>query len=157
MAHWYRVVRRAILLSLGFLLAVVTYAIAVEPNWLEIQTVELSLPLLEPEFDGYRIVQISDIHLADGGLDGISVQRLHRFVSAVNRLTPDLIAITGDFFSHTPSDYADELSTELRQLQARDRIVAVLGNHDHWVDPQNVRDALNSAGVLELRNDIYTL
>ena len=157
MARRYRAVRRAIVTCLGLLLALVTYAIAVEPNWLAIRTVELVLPHLEPEFQGYRIVQISDIHLADGGADGMSVKRLHRFVTAINRLSPDLIAITGDFFTVTPSDYADELAHELGRLQAGDRVVAVLGNHDHWVDPQNVRDALIAAGVVELRNDIYTL
>ncbi|MGK7910049.1 MAG: metallophosphoesterase [Synechococcus sp.] len=157
MARRYRAVRRAIVMGVGVLLAVATYAIALEPNWLDIRTLDLALPHLESEFQGYRIVQISDIHLADGGLDGMSVKRLHRFVTAVNRLSPDLIAITGDFFTVTPSPYADELAGELGRLQARDRVVAVLGNHDHWIDPQNVRDALSAAGVLELSNEVYTL
>ncbi|MEO0356658.1 MAG: metallophosphoesterase [Cyanobacteria bacterium P01_A01_bin.3] len=157
MARWYGALRRAIVVGLGTLLAIATYAIAIEPNWLAVRTLDLALPHLEPEFQGYRVAQISDIHLADGGADGMSVKRLHRFVTAINRLSPDLIAITGDFFTVTPSDYADDLARELGRLQANDRVVAVLGNHDHWVDPQNVRDALAAAGVIELRNDIYTL
>lgn len=157
MARRYRAVRRAMLMGMGLILAVATYAIALEPNWLAIRTVDVTLPHLESEFQGYRIVHISDIHLADGGLDGMPVKRLHRFVTAIDRLAPDLIAITGDFFTVTPSAYADELAYELGRLQASDRVVAVLGNHDHWLDPQNLRDALSAAGVVELRNDVYTL
>lgn len=157
MGPWYRKVRQIVIIGLGLAFALATYAIAIEPNWLHVHRLSLTLPHLESAFQGYRIVHISDIHLADGGKDGISVQRLHRFINRINRLHPDTIAITGDFFTHTPSKYANELATELARLQAGDRVVAVLGNHDHWVNPQSVRDVLNRAGVLELNNDIYPL
>ena len=157
MGDCYRRGRQMVMLGLGIAIAVATYAIACEPNWLAINRLELSLPNLAPEFQGYRIVQISDIHLADGGAEGMSARRLHRFLGSVNRLNPDLVAITGDFFTHTPSSYAEDLTRELAQLQASDRVVAVLGNHDHWTNPQTVRNALARAGVMELSNDIYSL
>src|SRR5690349_19126658 len=73
--------------------ALLAYAAAVEPNWIEVRAVSLTLPRLGPAFDGYRLVQISDIHAGKW----MSDLRLERIVNRVNAEQPDLIAITGDF------------------------------------------------------------
>ena len=142
---------------LSIALALAAYAIAIEPNWPIVNRLTLELPHLAPAFTGYRIVQISDIHLGDGGLKGMPAKRLHRFVALVNDLQPDLVAITGDFVSYTPSPFATVLEEELSHFQARDGAVAVLGNHDHWLAPNDIRSALHNANVLELQNDVYTI
>jgi len=137
------------LLSLGGL----SYATHIEPGWIEINRMSLKLPSLQPEFDGYQIVQISDIHM-NSWMNGA---RLTGLVETVNRLSPDLIAITGDFISHNAHIYSSEMACALRNLFAPDGILAVLGNHDHWSDAEVIRQALQQAGVLELQNQAYSI
>ena len=71
------------------------YAREVETRRVEVRPVELTLPRLAPEFDGYRIVQFGDLHLDDWSRP----ERLHRIADKVNEQHPDLVAITGDFGS----------------------------------------------------------
>ncbi len=150
--------RRALTLRLatgaGLLgLATLAYARYVEPQWVEVVHQELTLPRLAPEFDGYKIVQISDMHLDEY----FEQSRLMRFVRLVNEQKPDLIAITGDFVHYDAQRFAPILVECLRELAPRDASVAVLGNHDHETDPDVVREALREAGVIELRNLVHTL
>jgi hypothetical protein len=122
-------------------------------NPIEIRHLHLVLPRLQPEFSGYRLVQISDIHV-DGWM---SRQRLAEIVDQVNRLEPELVAATGDFFTHSPQRYADDLIIPLKNLSAPDGVVAVLGNHDHGSGPEPVRAILRQAGVIVLTNTAHTL
>lgn len=114
----------------------------------EITRISLPIPGLPQSFHGYRIVQLSDLHIGTW-LDG---NRLARTVRQVNAMKPDLIAFTGDFVTYHPGLHAGELFRGLRDLKARDGSVAVLGNHDHRLDPAAVRRILRSAGVRELKN-----
>ena len=128
------------------------YSRYVEPYWVAVERVALTLPRLAPPFDGYRIVHISDFHL-DGWM---TPERLERVVDLVNEQEPDLVAITGDFVA-VSVDYISGLPGPLGRLKAADGIVAILGNHDHMNDAGAVRRALSSAGVVDVSNDVYTL
>ena len=99
------------------------------------------------------MAQISDIHMGDW----MNAERLSDVVRAVNAQSPDLIAITGDFVTQDAGSHARDLIKGLSQLKARDGVVAVLGNHDYWSDPQVVRDVLVASGVRELENSVQTL
>ena len=136
----------------GALLSGLTYAREVEPYWVAIERVTLTLPRLAPPFDGYRIVQISDIHL-DGWM---TPERLESIVDLVNEQEPDLVAITGDFVA-VSADYISGLVGPLSRLRATDGAVAVLGNHDHLNDAEAVRRALSRAGVVDVGNAVHTL
>jgi uncharacterized protein len=61
------VVRAIKVLLVGCVLvfSVSIYAHKIEPNWLDVTTTEIKLPNLERAFDGYRIVQITDLHAGD--------------------------------------------------------------------------------------------
>ena len=74
------------------------YVHKIEPNWLEVTQIEVRLPKLDRAFDGYRIVQVTDLHAGDG----IDRAQLQKVVAAVNAQTPDLIVITGDRVSRLP-------------------------------------------------------
>ena len=119
------------LLGMGSL----AYAQHVEPDWIDVAERHLRLPRLDSAFQGYRIVQLSDLH-ADAWM---TPARLETFVALANAQRPDLIAITGDFVTHDPEIYAPSLITALRKLKAPDGVVAILGNHDHWTDADVVR------------------
>jgi predicted MPP superfamily phosphohydrolase len=139
-------------LSAAVGVSVFFYSRYVEPYWVAVERVTLTLPRLAPPFDGYRIVHISDFHL-DGWM---TPGRLERVVDLVNEQKPDLVAITGDFVA-VSVDYISGLPGPLGNLRAADGVVAVLGNHDHMNDAGAVRRALSSAGVVDVSNGIYTL
>jgi uncharacterized protein len=130
------------------------YAREVETRRLEVRNVLLTLPRLAPEFDGYRVVQIGDIHLDDWTKPG----RLRGITQKVNEQRPDLVAITGDFASYS-AEQLDErrLIEALRSLIALDGCVAILGNHDYLTDVKLVRRCIREGGVTELINDVRTL
>lgn len=130
------------------------YAREVETRWIEVRRVGVTLPRLAPEFDGYRVVQLGDIHLEEW----TRPRRLNRMVDLVNAQEPDLIAITGDFLSYSADPGVPRRLVEaLRGLRARDGSVAVLGNHDYLTGAELVRRCIREAGVTELVNDVYTV
>ncbi len=145
-----RVVAATALLGAGGLL----YARELETRRVEVRPVELTLPRLAPEFDGYRLVQFGDLHLDDWS----KPERLHRIADKVNEQHPDLVAITGDFGSYSAREFDEERLIEaLRRLSARDGCVAILGNHDYLTDVRLVRRCIREGGVTELINGVRTL
>jgi predicted MPP superfamily phosphohydrolase len=115
---------------------------------------EISLPLagLAPGTPPYRIALLSDIHFGNRAMQR---GRLERIVAAVNDAKPDLVVIVGDFVNGRAGKLESdprELTGPLSGLRARDGVVATLGNHDHWTDPNAVRAALEAAGVKVLVN-----
>ncbi len=100
-----------------------------------------------------HLVLISDIHVA--GPD-MPPSRLRNLVEKVNRLSPDLVLLAGDFISdkRTATRFypVEEAIAPLAGLKARLGAVAVLGNHDHWRDAAATRRALAAAKVRVLDN-----
>lgn len=135
--------------ELGWLL----YTSHVEPGWMDITHQRLVLPNLEAAFDGYRLVQISDLHVDRW----TSRSRLDSIVEGVNRQHADLVAVTGDFVTHQPEIYAQELISMLSRIEAKDRVYAILGNHDHTSNDRIVREIIQRSGLLDATNCVYTL
>jgi len=99
-----------------------------------------------PGFSGARrIAHLTDLHF--GSVTPIALQKAA--VALTNGLQPDLTVLTGDFVARGRR-YLDRMSEVLVGLQG-DKI-AVLGNHDHWVDARGVQAALERAGVEVLSN-----
>ena len=119
----------------------------------EIVDVKVSIPDLDPSFNDYRIVHISDIHLGQW----ISAKRIEGVVNLVNKLKPDLIAITGDSVSYVVNEPVLDMLRFLKNLKPKDATVAVLGNHDHWVGAEEIRKVMDESKIIELENDVYTL
>ena len=144
--------------SLGGMAAAVAggmyaYGRLVEPGRVEVTQVPLVLPRLDPAFDGYRIVQISDVHMDSF----MTLRRLRALVEIVNAQQPDLVAMTGDFVTSNIVYDADELTTAFSGLRARDAAVAILGNHDYHSGVEGVRAVIRRSGMIELSNEVYTL
>lgn len=101
-----------------------------------------------------RILLASDIHVQ--GPD-MPPERLARIVGQINALRPDLILLAGDFIGDrqlaTRWYSYDEALAPLAGLRAPLGVVAVLGNHDHWMDAAAARQALAANGVTLLSND----
>ncbi len=122
---------------------------------LRLRKITLTLPGLPPAFDGYRVVQLSDFHIGGRGWSAPLVRRAAALAMAQQG---DLIVLTGDFFETTPAIQA--CSDLFGGLQARDGVLAVLGNHDyadHGVRTRRIVDALQDIGIRVLRNESHRL
>ena len=93
---------------------------------------------LPQAFDGFKIVQISDLHLST--FDD-NPKQLERFVDSINAQQPDLICFTGDLVTIGRQE-AEPYAAALRRLHARHGVVSVLGNHDFLIyEPTLARDS----------------
>jgi predicted MPP superfamily phosphohydrolase len=129
------------------------YSKEVEPAWFEIMHLTLRLPRLTPAFQGYRLVQISDIHVDNSFM---TADRLAGLVREVNALQADLLVITGDFVtSYRPTH--KHIVSELRNLRAKDGVLGIMGNHDHAAGLGWVRFCLRDTNVQVLNNTIHTV
>ena len=131
----------------------VLYVTQIEPDMVEITQPELYLPRLHPAFDGYRIVQLSDIHMGSG----TNRQRMESAVTRVNQLQADAIVFTGDFVTREIEPFVDDLRDTLRELKAKDGVFTVPGNHDYWTNINMIRRIWQDAGVIDLSNRHHTL
>jgi predicted MPP superfamily phosphohydrolase len=122
-------------------------------NWLDINSIRLELPRLSPEFEGFRIVQISDIHIGTW----ITKKQLAEAVNIANQLQPDVVVLTGDFVTFEPERFANDLISELSRFSPKIATLAILGNHDHWADASILRRIFSDAGIIDLSNSVYTL
>lgn len=128
-----------------------------------IQTIKVTLhsQKLPDSFDGYKIVQISDLHL---GTWGENTSFAEKMVSSVNALNPDLIVFTGDIVNQK-TDEIKPFVKILSQLKAKDGVYSILGNHDYgdyvdWPSAEAKKQNLDNlkkyqaeAGWLMLNND----
>ena len=94
-------------------------------------------------FDGYRIVQLSDMHVGSWNGD---TRAMEKAVSMINDLQPDLIVFTGDLVNNLASEL-DNFIPVFTQLKAKDGVYSVLGNHDystyiHWENPEDQQEEL---------------
>jgi len=124
-----------------------------KPEKFQLEHVEVTITNLDPIFDDYRIVNISDIHLGQW----ISPKHLEGVVNLINDQKPDAIAITGDFVSYILEDVAKDLESALKRLKPKEISIAVLGNHDHWMGAERIREILKKCNIIDVSNDVYTL
>lgn len=113
---------------------------------------ELAVPRLPAAFDGYRIVQLSDLHC------GPFLPRwLYRWWCArALAQRPDAVALTGDYIT-SGGGYLDDVRDLAAALRAPDGVFACLGNHDYFGVDEAVVDALAKGGATVLRNAHVTL
>ena len=118
----------------------------------QIELARVSLPVrgLPAPVSGVVACQISDFHV-DRDED---VTRLERAVDLINRQEPDLVFLTGDYFSGTQTmrRFVEPFGRILRDLRPRLGALAVPGNHDHWAGIELIARALNRAGIELLSN-----
>ncbi|MEZ4217110.1 MAG: metallophosphoesterase [Myxococcota bacterium] len=110
--------------------------------------VELVLARWPRELDGYRIVQVSDVHI--GPMLGARFAR--EIARRVNALAPDLVAVTGDLVDGRADHLADEVAP-LAALRARDGVFFVTGNHDFYSGADVWSRRVEELGMRALRNE----
>jgi predicted MPP superfamily phosphohydrolase len=118
-----------------------------EPFRLTIEHQQIQLQRLPPALDGFRIVQLSDLHHSPF----TSREQIERAVETANSLQPDIVALTGDYVSKERA-YAAPCAELLGRLRPKHGVFAVLGNHDHWTDAALITDLFRAEGITVLVN-----
>jgi len=114
--------------------------------------VDVPVADLPPALDGFRIVQISDIHV------GPTIKRpyVEAIVAAVNRLDADLVAVTGDLVDGSVRDLAEHVAP-LAELRSRDGTFFVTGNHEYYSGAAAWVSELRRLGITTLMNQHVVL
>jgi hypothetical protein len=94
---------------------------------LEISHRLIRIPRLPRAFEGFRIAQLSDIHI--GAF--MPAKEIRRYVGITNGLKPDLVALTGDFVTWDPSTQSAVVDV-LAGIKAPYGVYGCLGNHELW-------------------------
>jgi uncharacterized protein len=133
-------------------LAALLRAALLEPRQVQITHLPVRIPKLPPEFHGFRIVQISDVHHSSF----LGEAEIAAAARRANELRPDLTVLTGDYVSHSVN-YIPGCARALGHLKAPLGVYAVLGNHDHWTDGELMARTLTSEGIRVLSNENVSL
>ncbi|MGO8968208.1 MAG: metallophosphoesterase [Myxococcaceae bacterium] len=117
-----------------------------------LREVAVRLPGLPRTLDGFRIVQMSDVHLGDV----LGRPFLEELVRRCNALRPDLVAVTGDLVDGTVQHLGPTVSA-LSGLRSREGTFFVMGNHEYYAGDREWAEALSGMGIQVLRNRYLTL
>jgi predicted MPP superfamily phosphohydrolase len=137
--------------AVGSCIAVVggyEYGKHIEAKSLVVEQVRIPLKNLKPALEGFKIVQMSDIHLHPY----VQIDFVQKAVAMANALQPDLIVLTGDYVLQG-ADSIFELAPVLASLEARYGVFTILGNHDLWTNAKVVRAGLAEARLPVLHNE----
>ena len=132
--------------------ATAAYARLIEPyNYLVSQT-DVFLRDLPGRFEGFRITQLTDVHHSKI----LGLGEVRRVVKLAQQTAPDLFVLTGDYTTSFRR-YIEPCAEALSQLKAPEGVWAVLGNHDHYTDPELTTRALERNHIAVLNNANSTI
>ena len=123
-----------------------------EPDSLIVAEYEITPPSWPGALDGFKIAALGDVH---AGAPFIDRKKLEEVVHRISSSRPDLIVWLGDYviqgvFGGTFME-PEEAASILSRARARYGQVAIIGNHDRWLDPARVERAFERAGIPFLR------
>jgi predicted MPP superfamily phosphohydrolase len=112
-----------------------------------VEEVVIEIAGLPEAFDGYHVVQITDVHV------GPTIRKgwLTSVVQAVNELDPDMVAATGDLIDGHVRDFEPEVSP-FGELRSRDGVFYVTGNHEYYWEGDAWCSHFESLGMTVLNN-----
>jgi uncharacterized protein len=114
----------------------------------KIYNVDIPIENLPEEFDGFKIVQVSDLHV------GPTIGRKYtkKVVSMANSLQPDIVALTGDFVDGNVSQLRSEIQP-IQSLRAKHGVFFVTGNHEYYWGAAEWLAEFEELGVRVLQNE----
>lgn len=129
------------------LLLIGSYGYLWERFRFQVNRQDMTFSDLPAAFEGYRIVQFSDLHI--GSFTGGFENEVQNLVDLINQQKPDLIVFTGDIVNFS-SDELEGYKPILSQLSAPDGVLSILGNHDYALYRRNLTPAQRKADVRQL-------
>jgi predicted MPP superfamily phosphohydrolase len=140
--------RTALLVSATPFLAA-GYGLLYERQNVEVVRQRIRLARLPKAFEGFRIAQLSDIHIGPF----TTADYIRRCVAITNRLEPDLIALTGDYICWDPAAQG-EVVRVLAGLRAPHGVFGCMGNHEADVGIEaSITRLFASQGIRMLRQE----
>ena len=132
--------------------AVATYARLIEPYHYLISETDVFIKDLPERFENFRITQLTDIHHSKI----LGIDEVRRVVNLAQQTKPDMFVLTGDYAT-TYRRFIEPCAEALSSLNAPEGVWAVLGNHDHYTDPELTTQALERRHIAVLNNRNTTL
>ncbi|EIM28989.1 metallophosphoesterase [Microvirga lotononidis] len=126
----------------------VSQAIRVPP----LKDVEIAIPGLSPQFEGYRLLQLTDLHISRL----FPREWTQAMVMQSNALDVDMIVVTGDLIDGS-FDARDRDVEPLRDLHAKDGVWVVPGNHEYFFGYEEWMRQYANLGMQVLTNDHVVL
>ncbi|GAA5235540.1 metallophosphoesterase [Verticiella sediminum] len=114
----------------------------------EVRSIEIQLARLPAGLDGFRIVQLTDLHASR------LLQRpwMQAVVDRTRALAPDLVVLTGDMVDGTVAARTDDVEP-LRELAAQHTVYAIPGNHEYYLGYRQWLEHFERLGVRMLLNE----
>lgn len=113
-----------------------------------VKKIKMFITGLPETFQGFKIVQISDLHIGQM-MTGLMLEEI---VDKVNSLEPDLVAITGDLVDGSTNKLLNEL-VSLKKLKAKKGIYFVTGNHEYYSGVEEWIPEIENMGIKVLNNE----
>jgi predicted MPP superfamily phosphohydrolase len=132
--------------------ATAAYASLIAPHNYEVTETDILIKDLPERFQGFRITQLTDIHHSRI----VGLGEVTRIVELAQQTKPDLIVLTGDYTT-TYRRYIEPCAEALGALNAPEGVWAVLGNHDHYTDPELTTRALERHHIKVMNNANTTI
>lgn len=130
---WWRIIGAIVSFTI---IAIFFYGMAVTRTDYEVRNIKIESCNLPKSFDGYRVLQFSDLHI--GSM--VNPEReVAKIVSIANAQKADVIIFSGDLIEIRQSELTPDIMSTLRELKAKDGVYSVIGNHDRGV---YVRDSI---------------
>ena len=140
--------RAATVTALTVLALLVVYTLVNGSRRPVVKDFSVRLDRLPAELSGFTLVHLSDLHL--GTLTPVG--RLRWIVDRVNRMSPDLVVITGDLIDWDIGQ-EEEFCESLGGIRARYGVVAVPGNHDYYAGYDRFAHVASRSNMVILRNE----
>lgn len=132
--------------------ATAAYARLIEPYHYWISETDVFIRDLPERFEGFGITQLTDIHHSRI----LGIDEVRRMVSLAQQTKPDMFVLTGDYTT-SYRRFIEPCAEALSQLNAPEGVWAVLGNHDHYTDPELTTRALRRHRIEVMDNYHTTL
>jgi predicted MPP superfamily phosphohydrolase len=132
--------------------ATAAYATLIAPHNYEVTETDILIRDLPERFEGFRITQLTDVHHSRI----LGLEEVQRVVELAKQTKPDLIVLTGDYTT-TYRRFIEPCAEVLGELSAPEGVWAVLGNHDHYTDPELTTRALLRNHITVLNNANTTI
>lgn len=136
-----------------FAFAILCFGYFVGRHYFVVHKQAIYFPDLPEQFDGYRIVHFSDLHI--GTLHDGNEKDARTMVDIINAQQCDAILFTGDLVNHQSREL-DGFRRDLSMLHAPDGVYAVMGNHDYSMYIKYLDEKEREADVQELQHRIRT-
>lgn len=114
-----------------------------------IKNITVNIPDLPEQWKNKKIVQLSDVHL------GIIYQEnfMKSVVKEVNKISPEMVVVTGDLFDGTDGDL-NSLISPLNDIKAEKGVFFITGNHETYLGVEKVFGVLQKTKINILRDQV---